>query len=68
MQTVDHHLVEIALQRTDGISFEKFSQAFFGALTGAEFVPLGGVHDGGAEAFTEGVVSEAGHQSHVWQA
>lgn len=59
MPTINHHLVEIALGRADPTSFEKFCQAFFAALTGTEFVPLGGHHDGGAEAFDEPGVFEA---------
>ena len=51
MQTVDHKLVEIALERTNGTDFEDFFQAFYPAVAGIEFVPLGGTHDGGGDAF-----------------
>lgn len=68
MKTIDHQLAEIALQRVDGDSFEKFSQAFFGALSGTSFVPLGGTHDGGAEAFSESGIFEDGRPNHFWQA
>ena len=51
MQTVNHKLVEIALERTNGTDFEDFFQAFYPAVAGIEFVPLGGTHDGGADAF-----------------
>jgi hypothetical protein len=67
MRTINHHLVEIALGRADGTSFEKFCQAFFAALTGAGFVPLGGHRDGGAEAFDEPGVFEA-KADFFWQA
>jgi hypothetical protein len=67
MATINHHLVEIALDRADGASFEKFCQAFFAALTGAGFVPLGGHHDGGAEAFDDPGVFEA-KADNFWQA
>ena len=67
MATVNHHLVEIALGRTEPTSFEQFCQVFFGALTGTPFVPLGGHHDGGAEAFSEQDVFE-GKAGHFWQA
>lgn len=67
MDTVDHQLVEIALQRADGPAFERFCQAFFAVLTGLEFVPLGGVQDGGADAFVESGVFEAGGADHFWQ-
>ena len=51
MQTVDYRLVEIALEHVAGSDFEKFFHAFYPALAGVQFVPLGGVHDGGADAF-----------------
>ena len=51
MQTVDHKLAEIALECTNGSDFEHFFQAFYSAVAGIEFVPLGGIHDGGADAF-----------------
>lgn len=51
MQTINHKLVEIALERIDGTAFENFFQAFYCALIGTEFVPLGGMRDGGADAF-----------------
>jgi hypothetical protein len=68
MSTVNHQLVEIALERADGASFEKFAQAFFAELSGLEFVPLGGHHDGGAEAFTEPGVFETNKPGQFWQA
>ena len=67
MATVNHQLVEIALGRTDPTSFERFCQVFFGALTGTAFVPLGGHHDGGAEAFSEQDIFEE-KAGHFWQA
>jgi hypothetical protein len=67
MPTINHQLVEIALGRSDGGSFEKFCQAFFAALTGVNFVPLGGHGDGGAEAFDEPGVFE-GKAGNFWQA
>lgn len=51
MQTLNHKLVEIALERTSGTEFEQFCHAFLAAVIGIELVPLGGVHDGGADAF-----------------
>lgn len=51
MQTIDHNLVEIALERVNGSDFERFFHAFYPALAGIDFVPLGGLHDGGADAF-----------------
>lgn len=44
-------LVEIALERTEGTSFERFVHTFYPHLAGTNFVPLGGMHDGGADAY-----------------
>ena len=53
MDTVDLQMVEIALDRANGTDFERFFQAFYPSLAGIEFIPLGGVHDGGADAFQD---------------
>ena len=53
MQIVNADLAEIALDRIGGVDFERFFQSFYAALTDIEFVPLGGVHDGGADAYHE---------------
>ena len=59
MTTVDFRLVEIALTQVSGIEFEKFFHAFYSAVTGIEFVPLGGVRDGGADAFLADRISKS---------
>jgi hypothetical protein len=51
MKTLDHRAVELALEHVQPSDFEKFSQAFYSAIQGTSFVPLGGTHDGGAEGF-----------------
>jgi hypothetical protein len=51
LPTINPSLVEIALTRVTGLDFEKFVNAFLPAIIGIEFSPLGGVHDGGADAF-----------------
>ena len=51
MQAINQNLVEIALERVGGADFERFFQAYYASLVGVEFVPLGGFHDGGADAF-----------------
>lgn len=48
---IDQRLVSLALKDVDTANFERFAQTFYGALQDREFVPLGGVHDGGAEGF-----------------
>ncbi|MDK4739419.1 hypothetical protein PH547_11095 [Rhizobium sp. CNPSo 3464] len=51
MTLIDPRLVLRALPEVDTWAFEKFGQTFYGALQDREFVPLGGMHDGGAEGF-----------------
>ena len=51
MQLLNHKRVEIALEHTSGTEFEQFCHVFLTAVIGVELVPLGGVHDGGADAF-----------------
>ncbi|MGW3290463.1 hypothetical protein ACWDR3_38100 [Streptomyces sp. NPDC001002] len=43
-------LIRIALDKVEGFPFERFAIAFYSALLGTRFVPLGGVKDGGADA------------------
>lgn len=43
-------IVRIALDKAEGFQFERFAISFYSALSGASFVPLGGVKDGGADA------------------
>ena len=53
MDTINHEHVRIALDKAEGSKFEGFFHAFCSAVFGIEFVPLGGTHDGGADAFHE---------------
>lgn len=46
-------LVRIALDRTNGTEFERFVLSFLSAKLGAAFVPLGGLHDGGADGLID---------------
>jgi hypothetical protein len=64
---IDHRLVEIALEYVDGQSFERFVNAFYSTLSGIDFVPLGGVRDGGADAVLERGIFE-GAKSAYYQA
>ena len=59
---VNLKLAEVALKYVEGTAFERFFHAFYPALAGIEFVPLGGTHDGGADAFQDNAVYEAGSQ------
>lgn len=55
---LNHKLIEIALEHVDGASFERFFQAFYSAFIGAEFIPTGGLHDGGADGIQDTQVLE----------
>lgn len=46
---IQENLVEIALDRVEGFDFERFAQAFLSGLEGKDFVPIGGIGDGGAD-------------------
>ncbi|SFP62353.1 hypothetical protein [Sphingomonas rubra] len=48
---IDMRIVPLALEKVGTGDFERFGQAFYGALQDREFVPLGGMHDGGAEGY-----------------
>lgn len=50
---IDQRLIPLALDHVDAWNFERFGQTFYGTLQDREFVPLGGVHDGGAEGFDD---------------
>lgn len=57
-ESVHPDLVKIALDKVEGFQFERFVQDFYSTLVGASFVPLGGMRDGGADAFEGDVVYE----------
>jgi hypothetical protein len=48
-QILSSDLVSIALDRVEGMPFERFVNDFYPAIAGVEYVPLGGMHDGGAD-------------------
>jgi hypothetical protein len=57
-EAIHPDLVKIALDKVEGFQFERFVNDFYPAMVGASFVPLGGVHDGGADAFEGDVIRE----------
>ena len=67
MPTIDHSLVEIALTRVTGRDFEKFVHAFLSAIIGVKYLPLGGVHDGGADAFKDAGLYEGTQPNTFYQ-
>jgi len=58
MTQISQDLIKIALERVEGNGFERFSQQFLSALLGHDFVPLGGMHDGGADGFSGDMLYE----------
>lgn len=68
MRTIHHELLALALSRASGPNFEKFAQAFYGAMLGREFVPIGGVHDGGADGLLLPSTFQSTHSGEILQA
>lgn len=57
--SIDQKSATVALQEADGNNFERFCQSFLAAIEGADFIPLGGVQDGGADGFGETPIFES---------
>ena len=68
MDTVDPRVIEIALSRVGGTDFENFAQGFFAATLGADYVPMGGFHDGGADGALDDRLFEAAGTQKFMQA
>src|SRR5207249_235264 len=69
VETINPDLVTISLERVEGTPFERFVNAFYPAISGVEYVPLGGLHDGGADAmFAESIKEARGPQGAFLQA
>ncbi|MGO6970131.1 hypothetical protein [Rhizobium ruizarguesonis] len=70
MSLIDLKLATIALDHAKGSDFENFFHAFYPALAGINFVPLGGTHDRGADAFQDDRVfeTESGRVGTFYQA
>ena len=56
---VNSKLAKIALDNCEGFPFEEFANDFMAAIEGANFIPVGGTSDGGADG-----VHERGLYSH----
>lgn len=52
-ETIHAELIEVGLQKVPGADFERFVNAFYPAVAGVKFIPLGGTKDGGADAMLE---------------
>lgn len=64
---VNTKLVHIALNDVPGSVFESFANALYPSIAGEGFVPLGGTHDGGADAFLSSI-SEGSETGTFYQA
>lgn len=60
-------LIEIALDKAEGFVFEDFSSDFLASVEGRNFMPLGGVHDGGADGLSSRGLFETDKQSVFYQ-
>ena len=67
-ELIHSDLIEIALDRSTGTAFERFVHAYYPSLAGIAFVPLGGIHDGGADAFRDTSIWSDGKASVFYQA
>lgn len=66
-KSIDPKVFAVALKEVAADDFERFGQAFYAAIEGTDFVPLGGVGDGGADGLHERSVFESRTGSRVLQ-
>ena len=52
-ENVHPDYINIALDKVEGFAFERFAQDFWSVLEGRDFVPFGGIGDGGADGLFE---------------
>lgn len=68
-EPINTKLVELALRDANGIDFEAFFKAFAVALYGPNFLPIGGMHDGGADgALVTGIYEDTSKSGFYFQA
>lgn len=58
VRTVPEHLFQYMLKNISGSRFETFAKLVFGSVFGEDFVPLGGMHDGGADGLLSSYIQE----------
>ncbi|WP_431965698.1 hypothetical protein [Actinacidiphila sp. bgisy160] len=68
MERIPEDVVRIALDKAEGFPFERFAMSFYSSLIGADFVPLGGIKDGGADARDGAIFEEKGRPETYYQA
>lgn len=67
MDTIPSEIIKIALMHTQGADFENFANNFMSVVEGRSFIPLGGVHDGGADGFLGTELVESEKAEHFYQ-
>jgi hypothetical protein len=65
--TIDAKLIEVALEYCRAESFERFGQALLASRLGVQFVPGGGMHDGGVDGFLEATFTQSGSATAFFQ-
>lgn len=63
-EPISEKLIDYLLTAIDGFRFERLIQALLQIRDGEQFVPLGGIHDGGADGFFRSILEtqeRAGH-------
>lgn len=58
IKTVANDLYVYIMRDIQGARFEIFAKMVFGAIFGEKFIPLGGIHDGGADGVISSFVQE----------
>ncbi|WP_228489078.1 hypothetical protein [Raineyella fluvialis] len=68
LEPIHPDLLKVALDRADGNSFELFVNQLYPAIAGSTFAPLGGMKDGGADAYETPVYEDATRPNRFYQA
>tara|TARA_R110002124_G_scaffold42459_3_gene130590 strand:- start:165 stop:2384 length:2220 start_codon:yes stop_codon:yes gene_type:complete len=67
MGEIDYREVALALDKVSTSDFENFGQVFLSDIYGVSFVPMGGMHDGGADGIDDSSLFEVPAQRRVAQ-
>ncbi|WYK04045.1 hypothetical protein DWF04_013340 [Cereibacter sphaeroides f. sp. denitrificans] len=68
MSNIDEKLCGLAIDACSTAQFESFVHSFHAGLIGTSFVPLGGMHDGGADGFEEAMFESSARAGTFLQA
>jgi hypothetical protein len=66
IKIVSDDLFSFLLGQVTGVQFESFAKLIFSAVFGESFVPLGGIHDGGADGSMSSYVQEVHGKSQTF--